>query len=103
MHHGSSRPRGRAQAALPSFSDGLLCCHRHCNGDLKQVLNPSLLLPYPQVSGLKSITAKHLALSCQCLGAFMALHPALVALFTQVRCTVVLGCIGARRLSMAVS
>ena len=37
-----------------------------------------------QVSGLKSITAKHLALSCQCLGAFMALHPSLVALFTQV-------------------
>ncbi|PSC74274.1 vacuolar sorting-associated chloroplastic [Micractinium conductrix] len=36
-----------------------------------------------QVSGLKSITAKHLALSCQCLGAFMALHPSLVALFTQ--------------------
>lgn len=36
-----------------------------------------------QVSGLKSITAKHLALSCQCLGAFMALHPALVAAFTQ--------------------
>ena len=38
-----------------------------------------------QVSGLKSITAKHLALSCQCLGAFMALHPALAALFTQAR------------------
>ncbi|KAL4452640.1 hypothetical protein ABPG75_008302 [Micractinium tetrahymenae] len=36
-----------------------------------------------QVSGLKSITAKHLALSCQCLGAFMALHPSLVAAFTQ--------------------
>ncbi|KAL4854749.1 Histidinol-phosphate aminotransferase 2 [Chlorella vulgaris] len=35
-----------------------------------------------QVSGLKSITAKHLAISCQCLGAFMALHPALLALFT---------------------
>lgn len=41
---------------------------------------PSLCL---QVSGLKSITAKHLALSCQCLDAFMALFPALVALFTQ--------------------
>ncbi len=40
--------------------------------------------PGRQVSGLKSITAKHLALSCQCLGAFMALHPALAALFTQV-------------------
>jgi hypothetical protein len=36
-----------------------------------------------QVSGLRSITAKHLAVSCQCLGAFMALHPALLALFTQ--------------------
>lgn len=36
-----------------------------------------------QVSGLKSITAKHLAISCQCLGAFIAFHPALVALFTQ--------------------
>ena len=40
------------------------------------------ILPCLQVSGLKSITAKHLALSCQCLGAFMALHPALVAVFT---------------------
>ena len=32
-----------------------------------------------QVAGLKSITAKHLALSCQCLGALISLHPALVA------------------------
>lgn len=31
---------------------------------------------------MKSITAKHLALSCQCLGAFMALHPSLTAAFT---------------------
>ena len=31
-----------------------------------------------QVAGLKSITAKHLALSCQCLGALISLHPALV-------------------------
>ena len=30
-----------------------------------------------QVSGLKSITAKHLALSCQCLSALIALHPVL--------------------------
>ena len=36
-----------------------------------------------QVSGLKSITAKHLAVSCQCLGALMALHPALVEVFTH--------------------
>ncbi len=36
-----------------------------------------------QVSGLKSITAKHLAISCQCLDAFIALHPALLALFTH--------------------
>jgi hypothetical protein len=33
------------------------------------------------VSGLKSITAKHLAVSCQCLSAFVALHPALAAAF----------------------
>lgn len=39
--------------------------------------------PPLQVSGLKSITAKHLAVSCQCLGAFIALHPALAAIFTQ--------------------
>lgn len=73
------------------------------NGALKHALNPSPLLPYRQVSGLKSITAKHLALSCQCLGAFMALHPALAALFTQVCCTMVHACTGARQLSMAVS
>jgi hypothetical protein len=36
-----------------------------------------------QVSGLKSITAKHLAISCQCLGVFIRLHPALTAVFTQ--------------------
>ena len=30
-----------------------------------------------QMAGLKSITAKHLALSCQCLGALAELHPAL--------------------------
>ena len=30
-----------------------------------------------QVSGLKSITAKHLALSCQCLSALITLHPVL--------------------------
>ena len=32
-----------------------------------------------QVAGLKSITAKHLALSCQCLGALIALHAPLLA------------------------
>lgn len=32
-----------------------------------------------QVAGLKSITAKHLALSCQCIGALIELHPALAA------------------------
>ena len=35
-----------------------------------------------QVSGLRSITAKHLALSSQCLSVFMALHPLLKSLFT---------------------
>ena len=42
-----------------------------------------VLAPCAQVSGLKSITAKHLAVSCQCLGAFMALQPALADVFTQ--------------------
>lgn len=32
-----------------------------------------------QIAGLKSITAKHLAISCQCVGALIELHPALVA------------------------
>ncbi|GAB4818839.1 hypothetical protein N2152v2_005885 [Parachlorella kessleri] len=36
-----------------------------------------------QVSGLKSITAKHLAISCQCLDLFIGLHPALTAVFTH--------------------
>lgn len=36
-----------------------------------------------QVSGLRSITAKHLALSSQCLSVFMALHPVLKSLFTS--------------------
>ena len=36
-----------------------------------------------QVSGLRSITAKHLALSSQCLSVFMALQPAMKALFTS--------------------
>ena len=31
-----------------------------------------------QAASLKSITAKHLALSCQCLGVLLHLHPALV-------------------------
>ena len=35
-----------------------------------------------QVSGLRSITAKHLALSSQCLSAYMALHPFLKSLLT---------------------
>lgn len=35
------------------------------------------------MSGLKSITAKHLAISCQCLGVYVALHPCLAAVFTQ--------------------
>ncbi len=35
-----------------------------------------------QVSGLRSITAKHLALSSQCLSAYMALHPLLKPLLT---------------------
>ena len=35
-----------------------------------------------QVAGLKSITAKHLALSCQCVGALIELHPALVTALT---------------------
>ena len=37
----------------------------------------SMLLTDLQVSGLKSITAKHLALSCQCLSALITLHPVL--------------------------
>ena len=36
-----------------------------------------------QTTGLKSISAKHLALCCQCLGALIALHPALVPVFTS--------------------
>jgi len=32
-----------------------------------------------QAASLKSITAKHLALSCQCVGVLLHLHPALVA------------------------
>lgn len=35
-----------------------------------------------QVSGLRSITAKHLALSSQCLSAYIALHPLLKPLLT---------------------
>lgn len=35
-----------------------------------------------QIAGLKSITAKHLALSCQCVGALIELHPALIAALT---------------------
>ena len=35
------------------------------------------------VSGLKSITAKHLAVTCQCLDAFIALHPILAAAFMR--------------------
>lgn len=33
-------------------------------------------------AGLRSITAKHLALAAQCVGAVMALHPSLTAAFT---------------------
>jgi hypothetical protein len=33
-------------------------------------------------AGLRSITAKHLALAAQCVGAVMALHPSLTAVFT---------------------
>ena len=36
-----------------------------------------------QTTGLKSISAKHLALTCQCLAALIALHPALVHVFTS--------------------
>lgn len=36
-----------------------------------------------QVAGLKSITAKHLALSCQCLGALIALQPPLATLLVS--------------------
>lgn len=52
---------------------------------LRLWLNPdSQLASKPQqVSGLKSITAKHLAISCQCLGALMALHPTLFSLFME--------------------
>jgi vacuolar protein sorting-associated protein 54 len=35
-----------------------------------------------QLAGLKSITAKHLALSAQCLGALIALQPTLTTVFT---------------------
>jgi Vps54-like protein len=35
-----------------------------------------------QVAGLKSITAKHLALASQCLGALINLHPMLRAIHT---------------------
>jgi protein-S-isoprenylcysteine O-methyltransferase Ste14 len=33
-------------------------------------------------AGLRSITAKHLALAAQCVGAIMALHPSLTTVFT---------------------
>jgi vacuolar protein sorting-associated protein 54 len=36
-----------------------------------------------QVSGLKSITAKHLAVCCQCVSALAALHPALAGALLQ--------------------
>ena len=36
-----------------------------------------------QTAGLKSISAKHLALTCQCLAALMALHPFLLAIFAS--------------------
>lgn len=35
-----------------------------------------------QVAGLKSITAKHLALASQCLGALITLQPTLAAVFS---------------------
>ena len=35
-----------------------------------------------QTAGLKSISAKHLALSCQCLAAVIKLHPLLQTIFT---------------------
>lgn len=35
-----------------------------------------------QIAGLKSITAKHLALSCQCVGALIELQPVLVTAVT---------------------
>lgn len=46
-----------------------------------------------QVSGLRSITAKHLALSSQCLSACMALHPLLKPLLTATLPTPRLGLI----------
>lgn len=46
-----------------------------------------------QVSGLRSITAKHLALSSQCLSACMALHPLLRPLLTATLPTPRLGLI----------
>ena len=33
-------------------------------------------------AGLRSITAKHLAMAAQCVGAVMGLHPALTAILT---------------------
>ena len=33
-------------------------------------------------AGLRSITAKHLAMAAQCVGAVMGLHPALAAILT---------------------
>ena len=33
-------------------------------------------------AGLRSITAKHLAMAAQCVGAIMGLHPALAAILT---------------------
>lgn len=33
-------------------------------------------------AGLRSITAKHLAMAAQCVGAIMGLHPALTAILT---------------------
>ena len=46
-----------------------------------------------QVSGLRSITAKHLALSSQCVSACMALHPLLRPLLTATLPTPRLGLI----------
>lgn len=38
-----------------------------------------------QAAGLKSITAKHLAVSCQCVSTIMELHPILAAVLQAIQ------------------
>ena len=76
-----------------SSSHACLLLSRECTGGdftelLPQVFNSrtcQLVLGAGALAaaGLRSITAKHLAMAAQCLGAVITLHPTLTAAFTQ--------------------